>query len=137
MPPSVNFDGHSYRYLMNNASRVPVGQADATVAGRSTDGIRAVGPMNTDAFFVYSNPDDPDGIAWTGRIVEKLALRRPCFNIASSQRKTGRIVTFTTFQVPMGAGRLFDPGVIGKEAMTRFASTRSSMWPFVSTRMIR
>src|ERR1700693_894125 len=61
--PSVNFDGHSYRYLMNNASSVPVGQADATVAGRSTDGIRAVGPMNTDAFLVYSNPDDPDGIA--------------------------------------------------------------------------
>src|SRR4029077_17984613 len=55
--------------------------------------------------------------------------RRPCFSIASSQRKIGIVVTFTTFQVPIGAGRLFDPGVIGKEAMTRLASARSSMRP--------
>jgi hypothetical protein len=44
-----------------------------------------------------------------------------CFSIASSQRKIAIVVTFTTFQVPIGASRLFDPGVIAKEAMAPVA----------------
>src|SRR5271166_5805492 len=62
---SVNLDRHSHGNLTNYSSRVPVCQADAPVAGRTTDRIRAVGTMNADAPFVQTNPDDPNRITWT------------------------------------------------------------------------
>src|SRR5271165_1540009 len=62
---SVNLDPHSHGNLINYSSRVPVCQADAPVAGRTTDRIPAVGTMNADALFVHTDPDDPNRITWT------------------------------------------------------------------------
>ena len=70
---SVNLDRHSHGNLINYSSRVPVCQADAPVAGRTTDRIRAVGTMNADALFVHTNPDDPNRITWTRWDIIKVA----------------------------------------------------------------
>ena len=55
----------------------------------------------------------PDGFRGPGGILKKSPLRLPCLSIASSQRNQGNIVIRTTFQVPSGAGSVFEPGVIG------------------------
>ena len=70
---SVNLDRHSHGHLIDYSSCVPVRQADAPVAARTTDGVRAVGPMNADALFVQTNPDDPNRITWTRRDGIKVA----------------------------------------------------------------
>jgi len=39
---SINLDGHSHGNLINEADRIPVGQADAPMAGRAANRLRAI-----------------------------------------------------------------------------------------------
>ena len=73
----MDLDSNPQSNLTYESSRVPIRQADAPMAGRTTNRIRAVGTMNADALFVQTNPDNPDRITGTGRDSIKMAASPP------------------------------------------------------------
>ena len=77
-----NDDGVAFADEVFHAGGVPVGEANAAVAGGAADGLRIVRAVNADAGFVQAHPENADEIVRAGREIIEIfrahAVVRAC-----------------------------------------------------------
>ena len=73
----MNRDLVAWLYFRRQADDVPIRQANAAVASCAADGIRLVGAVDADAFFVEGDPHHAHGITRSRRKQMKIAAPRP------------------------------------------------------------
>lgn len=71
--PSLDLDRHSLSNRIEHLHRIPIRQPDTTMAGRMADRIWVIGSMNSDAFFVEADPNEPHLVSRSGRNIMEIA----------------------------------------------------------------